>query len=191
IPTPFPSACLPIDRPPPLLFTRKQATLIPLPPRPPRGLRDSAYGPRAQPHSYRPPPAIASQSKTWRLWIHLGFKGFLRPLLALQIRHLGRGLPGLLVLPGHAQPLGTDEKSGPHAARSRTTDTELVSRQRRDIQRCCRGSEQQNPSGYQTILRLSYLRSYGTGPVSHVRTSPGTRIYPQILLGKENGSVQE
>jgi transposase len=47
----------------------------------------------------------------------LGSEGDLLLFLALQIRDLGRRLSRLLVLPGHAQPSGTDEKGGPHAAR--------------------------------------------------------------------------
>jgi hypothetical protein len=41
--------------------------------------------------------------------------------------------------------------------------------QGRNLQWRRRGSQQQNPSGDQTILRLSYLRSDANCPVSHVR----------------------
>ena len=40
----------------------------------------------------------------------LGFEGDLLPFLEVQIRDLGRRLSRLLVLPGHAEPSGTDEK---------------------------------------------------------------------------------
>ena len=52
----------------------------------------------------------------------------------LQIPALGQRLSRLLVLPGHAQPPGTDEEGGPNAAHSRGTAAELVSGQRRDFQ---------------------------------------------------------
>ena len=55
---------------------------------------------------------------------------------------------------------------------------ELVQGQGRNLQRCRRGLEQQNPSGDQTLLRLPHLRCYGNSPVSHVRKTPGTGIYP-------------
>jgi len=47
----------------------------------------------------------------------LGLEGDLLPFLALQIRHLGRRLSRLLVLPRHAQPTRTHEKGGQDAPR--------------------------------------------------------------------------
>src|ERR1035437_6376470 len=47
----------------------------------------------------------------------LGLEGDLLPFLEVQIRDVGRRLSRLLVLPGHAEPPGADEKGGPHAAR--------------------------------------------------------------------------
>src|ERR1035437_2274044 len=51
------------------------------------------------------------------------------------------------------------------------------------------GPQQQNPSSYQTILRLSYLRGYGNCPLSQLGTTPGTRIAPQILLRRPFSSA--
>ena len=59
---------------------------------------------------------------------------------------------------------------------------ELVSCQRRDLHRRRRRSQQQNPSGDQTILWLPHLRSDGNRLISHARTTSGTGINPQILL---------
>jgi transposase len=47
----------------------------------------------------------------------LGLEGDLLLFLEVQIRDLGRRLSRLLVLSGHAEPFGTDEKGGPDAAR--------------------------------------------------------------------------
>src|SRR5450432_2773618 len=63
--------------------------------------------------------------------------------------------------------------------------TQLVSGQRRNLQWRRGGPQQQNPSGNQTILRLSYLRGYGNRPLSQLGTTPGTRITPQILLRRQ------
>ena len=101
----------------------------------------------------------------------LGVEGGLLLFLDVQIRDLGRRLSRLLVLPGHAQPPRTDEKGGAHAAHPRGTDAELVSGKRRNLQRRCGGPQQQNPSGYQTILRLSYLRSHGNRSLSQFGTT--------------------
>src|ERR1019366_4369848 len=63
-----------------------------------------------------------------------------------------------------------------------TTDPELVSGQRRNLQWRCGRPQQQNPSGDQTILRLSHLRSHGNCPLSQLGAAPRTGISPQILL---------
>ena len=47
----------------------------------------------------------------------LGFEGNLLLFLEVQLRDLGRRFSRLLVLPGHAQPSGTDEAGSPDAAR--------------------------------------------------------------------------
>src|SRR5206468_10917628 len=49
-----------------------------------------------------------------------------------------------------------------------------------------RGSQQQNSSGDQTIVRIPYLRCDGNGLISHAREAPGTGISPQILLRKRH-----
>src|SRR5580704_14062344 len=48
----------------------------------------------------------------------LGFERNLRLFLEVQIRDLGWRLSRLLVLPGYAEPSGTDETRGPDAART-------------------------------------------------------------------------
>src|SRR6266536_1731194 len=81
-----------------------------------------------------------------------------------------------------AQPDRANDESGPHVARSSGTDPELVPRQGRDLQRCCRGFEQQDSSGDQKVLRLSDLRCYGNSLVSHARPTSRAGVNPQILL---------
>src|ERR1035441_8521454 len=61
-------------------------------------------------------------------------------------------------------------------------ESELVSGQRRNLQWRCGRPQQQNPSGDQTILRLSHLRSHGNCPLSQLGAAPRTGISPQILL---------
>jgi mRNA-degrading endonuclease RelE of RelBE toxin-antitoxin system len=83
-----------------------------------RALRHLLYG--KKPYVYRVIFEIDEPQRTvWVLTIrHAARKGSLLPLLALPIRDLGGSFSGLLVLSRHAQPLGADEESRPHAARS-------------------------------------------------------------------------
>src|ERR1039458_1755488 len=60
----------------------------------------------------------------------------------------------------------------------------MVSGQRRDLQRCRRGPQQQTSCGDQTFLRFSHLRCHGNRPLSHVGSASGTGIDPQFLLSK-------
>src|SRR5213075_643950 len=85
-----------------------------------------------------------------------------------------------------AQPDRANDESGPHVARSSGTNPELVPRQGRDLQRCCRGFEQQDSSGDQKVLRLSDLRCYGNSLVSHARATSRAGVNPQILLTRRN-----
>jgi hypothetical protein len=122
---------------------------------------------------------LTSKLATARAW---DLKETFHYFWQLQIGQLGGRFPRLLVLPGDAESSGADEKGGSHVACTRAADLELVPRQRRDLHRRSRGREQQNPSGYQTILRLPHLPCYGNGSLSHVRTTSGTKIPAQILL---------
>src|SRR5207244_5657166 len=79
-------------------------------------------------------------------------------------------------------PNRADDESGPHAARPPATAPQLVPGQGRDLQRRCRGLEQQDSSGDQKVLRLSDLRCYGNSLVSHARPTSRAGINPQILL---------
>ena len=98
----------------------------------------------------------------------LGLERDLLLLLALPVAYLGGRFSGLWVLPRHAKLPRTDEEGGPHAARPRGTDSELVSGKRRNLQWRCRGSQQQNPSDHQTFLRLSHLPRHGNRALSHL-----------------------
>src|SRR5208283_5376946 len=115
--------------------------------------------------------------------------------MALQVGGLGRGVFGLLVYAGDAQPVGADAEGGADAARSRGVVVELVPCQRRDFQWRRGGSEQQNPSGNQTIVWLPHLQRYGNSLVSQLRPAPRAGISPQILLtrlfftGSRNGPM--
>jgi hypothetical protein len=72
----------------------------------------------------------------------LGIKGSLSALLEIYIAGLGEGVPALLVYANDAQPVGTDEESGAHAPSPRAPAAELVSRERRALQRRGRRLEQ-------------------------------------------------
>jgi hypothetical protein len=84
------------------------------------------------------------------------------------VRHAGDFLD-FLDLAGFAQPHQADAQGRPDAPLASGVALELVSGQGRNLQWRPRGSQQQNPSGDQTILRLSYVRKDGNCPVSHVR----------------------
>src|ERR1035441_2648375 len=68
-------------------------------------------------------------------------------------------------------------------------ESELVSGQRRNLQWRCGRPQQQNPSGDQTILRLSHLRSHGNCPLSQLGAAPRTGISPQILLRRPQSVI--
>src|ERR1700678_2502106 len=97
---------------------------------------------------------------------------------------MGGSLSRLLVLSGPAQPTGADAESGPHATRPSGATTELVSGERRDIQWCRRGPQQQTSCGDQTFLRFSHLRCHGNRSLSHVGPPSRTGLDPQFLLSK-------
>src|ERR1019366_7259916 len=102
-----------------------------------------------------PPPRSAPLQPANRP--RLSAQGGLSTVLGIQLAHLGRHVPGLLVLPNHAQPHRADEKDRTHAARSPRASAELFQGQKGVFQRRGRGLEQQGQSHHEKILRLSHL----------------------------------
>ena len=108
--------------------------------------------------------------------------GMVRPLLALPVGRLGRGLPGRVVRPSHALAHRADEEGRPYVASPSTADLELVSRARRDFRGHRGGLQQQSETDHQKGVRLSLVSMPGNRSVPYTRSATGVRNYPQILL---------
>src|SRR5713226_1963097 len=87
-------------------------------------------------------------------------------VLGIQLAHLGRHVPGLLVPPNDALPYRADEENRPHLARSPYPAAQLFQGQEAVFQRCDRGAEQQGQSNHEKILWLSHLPHLRTRALS-------------------------
>src|SRR5215472_6763332 len=87
-------------------------------------------------------------------------------VLGIHLSHLGRHVPGFLVLSNPAKPYRADEENRPHLARSPYPAAQLFQGQETVFQRCDRRAEQQGQSNHEKILWLSHLPNPGTRPLS-------------------------
>ena len=102
----------------------------------------------------------------------------LSAVLGIQLAHLGRHVPGFLVLSNHAIPHRADEEDRPHAARSPRAAAQLFQGQKAVFQRCGRGAEQQSQSNHEKILWLSHLPHPGTRALSLTWQTTRAGAYP-------------
>ncbi len=87
-------------------------------------------------------------------------------VLELQLARLGRHVPGLLVLPGHAFPHRAHEENRSDASRPPATAAQLFQGQKATFQRASRGVKQQSQSHHEKIVRLPNLPHPRTGALS-------------------------
>src|SRR5208283_2862475 len=108
----------------------------------------------------------------------LSLKRRLSAGLGLQLAHLGRQLPGFLVLSNHALSHRAHEENRPYAARSSLPLAQLLQGQEAVLQRCYRRAEQQSQSHHEKILWLSHLPHPGTRALSLTWQTTRARAYP-------------
>jgi len=125
---------------------------------------------------------LASKLATARAW---DLKETYLLFLEVQIRDLGRRLSRLLVLSG---PCGAALEPMKKVARMLRAHEPLILnwfRAKGEISNgAVEGPQQQNPSGYQTILRLSHLRTLWKLPYITTWDDSQSQNRPQILLRK-------
>src|SRR5271169_58251 len=103
-------------------------------------------------------------------------------VLGIQLAHLGRQLPGFLVLSNHAFPHRAHEENRPHFARSSLSVAQLLQGQEAVLQRGYRRAEQQSQSHHEKILWLSHLPHSGTRALSLTWQTTRARAYPRFFL---------
>src|SRR5664280_2070641 len=99
-----------------------------------------------------------------------------------EFAHLGRQLPGFLVLSNHAVPHRAYEENHPDAARSPPPATQLFQGQETVLQRRRRRAEQQSQDYHEKILWLSHLPHPGTRALSLTWQTTRARAHPLFLL---------
>src|SRR5438477_11110748 len=92
--------------------------------------------------------------------------------------HLGRHVPGLLVLSNHAQPHRADEENRPDTAHPSRAPAELFKSQKGVFQRRGRGLEQQSQSNHEKIVRLPHFPHPGTRALSLTCQTTRAGAYP-------------